>query len=112
MKGKTFFSIISAFFISISSVSGVYAERIIASDINGDELTDVFDLVMLRGNLENIECDLNNDSQTDAKDLIFLNDYIAIIDNWKKADNYDLSYSYAWYCRIHKLRYNTCFVKG
>ena len=77
MKGKTFFSIISAFFISISSVSGVYAERIIASDINGDELTDVFDLVMLRGNLENIECDLNNDSQTDAKDLIFLNDYIV-----------------------------------
>lgn len=77
MKGKTFFSIISAFLISISSVSGVYAERIIASDINGDELTDVFDLVMLRGNLENIECDLNNDSQTDAKDLIFLNDYIV-----------------------------------
>ena len=77
MKGKTFFSIISAFFISISSVSGVYEERIIASDINGDELTDVFDLVMLRGNLENIECDLNNDSQTDAKDLIFLNDYIV-----------------------------------
>ena len=77
MKGKTFFSIISAFFIRISSVSGVYAERIIASDINGDELTDVFDLVMLRGNLENIECDLNNDSQTDAKDLIFLNDYIV-----------------------------------
>lgn len=77
MKGKTFFSIISAFFISISLVSAVYAERIIASDINGDELTDVFDLVMLRGNLENIECDLNNDSQTDAKDLIFLNDYIV-----------------------------------
>lgn len=77
MKGKTFFSIISAFLISISSVSGVYAERIIASDINGDELTDVFDLVMLRGNLENIKCDLNNDSQTDAKDLIFLNDYIV-----------------------------------
>lgn len=77
MKGKTFFSIISAFLISISSVSDVYAERIIASDINGDEFTDVFDLVMLRGNLENIECDLNNDSQTDAKDLIFLNDYIV-----------------------------------
>ncbi len=77
MKGKTFFSIISAFLISISSVSDVYAERIIASDINGDELTDVFDLVMLRENLENIECDLNNDSQTDAKDLIFLNDYIV-----------------------------------
>ncbi len=77
MKGKTFFSIISAFLISISSVSDVYAEKIIASDINGDELTDVFDLVMLRGNLENIECDLNNDSQTDAKDLIFLNDYIV-----------------------------------
>lgn len=77
MKGKTFFSIISAFLISISSVSDVYAEKIIASDINGDELTDVFDLVMLRENLENIECDLNNDSQTDAKDLIFLNDYIV-----------------------------------
>ena len=53
-------------------------------DITGDDMIDVFDLILLRkavtdgidGDRENLACDFNSDGKINISDLVSLNNYI------------------------------------